>query len=88
MKNNKSISGQKSIPEENLRELQRIGLVIRELRFNFGLLTQKQLAKKSGVHFNTIQAIEHGDKNYNIMSLMKIIDYFEYDLSTMASELF
>jgi DNA-binding XRE family transcriptional regulator len=74
------------MPGEDLSELQKIGFVIRELRFNFGLLTQKDLAERCGVHFNTIQAIEHGDKNYNLKSLLKIINHFEYDLSNFIKE--
>ena len=71
---------------EHQQELKKIGHVIRGLRFNFGLLTQKELADKSGVHFNTIQVIEHGDKNYNILSLMKIISFFDYELSTFIKD--
>ncbi len=75
-----------SISDEHLQELQKIGHIIRELRFNFGLLTQKELAEKSGVHFNTIQVIENGEKNYNILSLMKVIAFFDYELSTFIKE--
>jgi DEAD/DEAH box helicase domain-containing protein len=67
MKKNERTSGQTSMPGEHLAELKKIGLVIRELRFNYGLLTQKELSDRCGVHFNTIQSIEHGDKNYNFL---------------------
>ena len=87
MKKNDRISSQSSIPGEQLVELEKIGLVIRELRFNFGLLTQKELADRCGVHFNTIHTIEHGRRNYNLLSLIKIICYFEYDLPTFMREL-
>lgn len=86
MKKVKIDSNFNPISEEHLQELKQIGHVVRELRFNFGLLTQKELAEESGVHFNTIQAIEHGDKNYNIISLMKIISFFEYELSTFVKD--
>jgi transcriptional regulator with XRE-family HTH domain len=82
------ISEQTLKSEEGPTELQKIGFVIRELRFNFELMTQKELAERCGVHFNTIQAIEHGDRNYNLMSLLKIIRYFEYDLSTFIKDFF
>ena len=72
--------------EEYQKELQKIGHVIRELRFNYGLLTQKNLARMSGVHFNTIQAIERGEKNYNILSLLKILSFFKYELSTFSED--
>jgi len=88
LKKRKVISGQTLMSCEDLTELQKIGFVIRELRFNFELLTQKELSERCGVHFNTIQAIEHGDRNYNLMSLLKIISYFEYDLSTFIKEFF
>jgi transcriptional regulator with XRE-family HTH domain len=87
MQKNERISSQSSMPGEHLAELIKIGLVIRELRFNFGLLTQKELADRCGVHFNTIRTIEHGGRNYNLVSLMKIISYFEYDLPTFMKEL-
>lgn len=87
MQKNERTSGQTSMPGEHLAELKKIGLVIRELRFNYGLLTQKELSDRCGVHFNTIQSIEHGDKNYNFLSLIKIISYFEYDLPTFMREL-
>ena len=79
-------SNKNSISEEHLLELQKIGSIIRELRFNFGLLTQKELAEKSVVHFNTIQAIEHGERNYNILSLLKVISFFDYELSTFFKD--
>jgi transcriptional regulator with XRE-family HTH domain len=84
---NEITDGQTSMSEEQLAELEKIGLVIRELRFNFGLLTQKELADRCGVHRNTIRSIEHGRRNYNLVSLTKIINYFEYDLSTFMREL-
>ena len=87
MQKNERISGQSSMPCEHLAELKKIGLIIRELRFNYGLLTQKELSERCGVHFNTIRAIEHGGRNYNLVSLMKIISYFEYDLPTFMREL-
>jgi transcriptional regulator with XRE-family HTH domain len=87
MKKNDIISSQSSISGKQLVELEKIGLVIRELRFNFGLLTQKELADRCGVHFNTIHTIEHGRRNYNLLSLIKIISYFEYDLPTFMREL-
>ena len=87
MKKNDIISSQSSISGKQLVELEKIGLVIRELRFNFGLLTQKELADRCGVHFNTIHTIEHGRRNYNLVSLIKIISYFEYDLPTFMREL-
>ena len=87
MQKKERISGQSSIPGEHLAELKKIGLVIRELRFNYGLLTQKELSERCGVHFNTIRTIEHGGRNYNLVSLMKIISYFEYDLPTFMREL-
>lgn len=49
---NDIISSQSSISGKQLVELEKIGLVIRELRFNFGLLTQKELADRCGVHLN------------------------------------
>ncbi len=52
MKKNDIISSQSSISGKQLVELEKIGLVIRELRFNFGLLTQKELADRCGVHLN------------------------------------
>ena len=87
MKKNDKISDQSSIPGKQLVELEKIGHVIRELRFNFGLLTQKELAYRCGVHCNTIRTIEHGRRNYNLVSLMKIINYFEYDLPTFMRDL-
>lgn len=81
------ISDQSYLPDKHLAELKKIGLVIRELRFNYGLLTQKELSARCGVHFNTVRAIEHGGRNYNLVSLMKIISYFEYDLTTFMREL-
>lgn len=87
MKKNDIISSQSSIPGEQLVALEKIGLVVRELRFNFGLITQKELADRCGVHFNTIRTIEHGRRNYNLVSLIKIISYFEYDLPTFMREL-
>lgn len=87
MQKKERISGQSSMPEEHLVELEKLGLIIRELRFNYGLLTQKELSARCGVHFNTIRAIEHGVRNYNLVSLMKIISYFEYDLPTFMREL-
>jgi transcriptional regulator with XRE-family HTH domain len=87
MKKNDIISSQSSIPSEQLVALEKIGLVVRELRFNFGLITQKELANRCGVHFNTIRTIEHGKRNYNLVSLIKIISYFEYDLPTFMREL-
>ena len=87
MKKNDIISSQSSIPSEQLVALEKIGLVVRELRFNFGLITQKELANRCGVHFNTIHTIEHGRRNYNLLSLIKIISYFEYDLPTFMREL-
>lgn len=87
MKESKDNSGKKSISEDQLKELQLIGQVIRELRFNFGLMTQKELAEQCGVHFNTIRTVESGDRNYNIMSLIEIINYFEFDLLTFIKEL-
>jgi len=50
-------------------------------------ITQKELADRCGVHFNTIHTIEHGRRNYNLLSLIKIISYFEYDLPTFMREL-
>lgn len=76
-----------SISPDQVKELQLIGLAIRELRFNYGMMTQKELSEQCGVHFNTIQAIEHGDRNYNLKSLLKIIRYFDYDLTTFSREL-
>jgi transcriptional regulator with XRE-family HTH domain len=76
-----------SISLDQEKELKLIGLAIRELRFNFGLLTQKELAEQCNVHYNTIQAIEHGDRSYNLKSLLKIIRYFDYDLTTFSREL-
>jgi transcriptional regulator with XRE-family HTH domain len=87
MKKNERTSGQTSMPGEHLAEFKKIGLIIRELRFNYGLLTQKELSVRCGVHFNTIRVIEHGGRNYNLVSLMKIISYFEYDLPTFVREL-
>jgi transcriptional regulator with XRE-family HTH domain len=87
MKKNDIISSKSSIPGEQLVTLEKIGLVVRELRFNFGLITQKELAERCGVHSNTIRTIEQGRKNYNLVSLMKIISYFEYDLPTFMREL-
>jgi transcriptional regulator with XRE-family HTH domain len=87
MKKNDRISRQSSIPGEQLVELEKIGLVVRELRFNFGLITQKELAVRCGLHTNTIRTIEQGRKNYNLVSLMKIISYFKYDLPTFMREL-
>ena len=87
MKKNNKISSQSSIPGEQLVELEKIGLVVRELRFNFGLITQKELAVRCGLHTNTIRTIEQGRKNYNLVSLMKIISYFKYDLPTFMREL-
>jgi len=87
MKKNDIISSQTSIPAEQLVALEKIGLVVRELRFNFGLITQKELADRCGVHFNTIRTIEHGRRNYNLVSLIKIISYFEYDLPTFIGKL-
>lgn len=80
MKKAKRIIGQKPFTDEHSNELRQVGQVIRELRFNFGLLTQKELAEKCGVHFNTIQAIERGERNYNIQSIIKIIHFFDYNL--------
>lgn len=87
MKQQFNISGQTSLSERQIFELRKIGIGIRELRFNFGLLTQKELSENCGVHFNTIRAIEKGERNYNLVSLMKIIKYFEYDLSTFMREM-
>ena len=86
MKKSKSNSKQNGISGDHSMELHLIGCVIKELRFNYGLLTQKELAYRCGVHFNTILAIEHGDRNYNLKSLLKIINHFEYDLSTFIKE--
>ena len=86
MKKSKSKSKQKDISGDHLKELHQIGSVIKELRFNYGLLTQKELADRCGIHFNTIQAIEHGERNYNLKSLLNIINHFEYDLSTFIKE--
>ena len=83
----KRISGQSYLPGEHMAELKKIGLVIRELRFNYGLLTQKELSVRCGVHFNTVRSIEHGRRNYNLVSLIKIISYFEYDLPTFMRKL-
>ena len=69
-----------SISLDQGKELKLIGLAVRELRFNYGLMTQKELAEKCGLHFNTIKAIESGEKNYNILSFMKIISFFEYEI--------
>jgi transcriptional regulator with XRE-family HTH domain len=88
MKKSRNNYVQKSISKNQLKELQLVGQLIRELRFNYGVLSQKDLAEKCGVHFNTIQAIERGNRNYNIISLLKIINFFEYDLSTFIKELF
>ncbi|MBN1183365.1 MAG: helix-turn-helix domain-containing protein [Bacteroidales bacterium] len=74
------------ISEEHQQELKKIGQVIRELRINYGLLTQKELATMSGVHFNTIRAIEHGEKNYNILTLMNILSFFNYELTTFSQD--
>lgn len=79
MKKDKNTTGNRTISEDYIEDLKKIGLALRELRFNYGLLTQKELAEESGIHFNTIRAIEQGDKNYNILSLMKIISFFNYD---------
>lgn len=87
MSKNERVYNQASIPGEQLVELKKIGFIIRELRFNFGLLTQKELAERCGVHSNTIRTIEQGRRNYNLVSLMKIISYFEYDLPTFMREL-
>ena len=78
---------QKTNPDDPATELQLIGKTIKELRFNFGLLTQKELAEQCNVHYNTVQAIERGDRNYNLKSLLKIIRYFDYDLTTFSKEL-
>jgi transcriptional regulator with XRE-family HTH domain len=86
MKKSKSNSKQKNISEDQLKELLHIGYVIKELRFNYGMLTQKKLAQICGVHYNTIHAIEQGERSYNILSLMKIISYFGYDLSSFIKE--
>jgi transcriptional regulator with XRE-family HTH domain len=86
MKKSKINSGQKSISKDQLKELQLIGQVIRELRFSYGLMTQKELAEKCGIHFNTIKAIECGDKNYNILSFMKIISFFNFEISIFFKE--
>ena len=72
--------GNKSISKYKLHELQLIGQLIRELRFNFGVLTQKELAECCGVHFNTIKTIERGNRNYNIISLIKIMGILIYKL--------
>ena len=85
MKNSKSDSPHSPICDDHIQELNEIGHVVQELRFNFGLLTQKELAEKSGVHYNTIQAIESG-RNYNILSLLKVISAFEYELSTFIKD--
>lgn len=79
MKIDKNITGNRTISEDYIDDLEKIGFVIRELRFNHGLLTQKELAEACGVHFNTIRSIELGNRNYNILSLMKIISFFDYE---------
>jgi transcriptional regulator with XRE-family HTH domain len=87
MKKCKNLSSYSAISESHSEQFKKIGIVIRELRFNYGLLTQKELAENCGVHFNTIQSIERGNKNYNLGSLLKIIEYFDYDLVTFIKEL-
>ena len=86
MKIDKNITGNRAIYENYIDDLEKIGFVIRELRFNHGLLTQKELAEECGVHFNTIRSIELGNRNYNILSLMKIISFFDYEISTFFKD--
>ncbi len=88
MKKNISITGNQKIPEGCIEDFKKIGLAIHELRFHHGLLTQKELAEECGVHFNTIRSIEQGHRNYNLLSLLKIIQCFDYDLTDFIEELF
>ena len=78
----------KAMPDEYLKELQKIARMIHEFRFNFGMLTQKELAENCNLNQNTIQAIESGSENYNLLSLMKILLYFNYDITTFFKEMF
>lgn len=61
----------KTYSKEQSNFLQKIGLRIRELRFEAGL-SQEELAFKSSLDRTYIGSVERGERNISILNLRKI----------------
>jgi len=71
----------KQISPENQKRLDTIACYLRELRLNENL-SQKEV--ESGLHRNTISRVENA-RNFNILSLFEIADFFSLSPAEILS---
>ena len=62
------------ISTTNKEKLENLGILLRELRRNFGY-TQSEVAQDLNIHRNTLGRIENS-KNFTIKHLMELSEYY------------
>ncbi|AIQ35988.1 helix-turn-helix transcriptional regulator [Paenibacillus sp. FSL L8-0696] len=62
--------------------LRMVGTRVRDLRKKKGL-SQEELGERAGVHFSYIGGVERAEKNISLLSLQKIADALETDITEL-----
>lgn len=73
----------KPIQKNHQKILNAIGMYLKEFRYAENL-TIKEVSKEIGIHFNTIGNIESA-KNYKILTIIKLCDFYEISVSELFS---
>lgn len=73
----------KPIPQHHQKRLEILSAYIRELRFGEGM-TQNLVGQEIDLHLNSIIRIENS-KNFTILTLFELADYYEIPASEILS---
>ena len=71
--------------EQQIIRLNQLGDFLKEMRLSNGL-TQEEASYEIGIHRNTLTRIENL-KNYNIITLFKIADYFNIPINDLFMDI-
>lgn len=72
--------------DEEKARLRAVGRRIGDLRHELGM-NQSELARKSGIHRNYISRLESQGSNVHLLSLIRIANALEIELSEMLKDL-